>query len=122
MAVKSNRDFITKLEEAGELVRVKEQVDWDEEMSAIVRRICEIHGPAALFENVKDYPGARCLGAPLAENRRFAVALGLDANISYQELRAVYAERMQKPIPPVEVKKAQAPCKENIIAEKDVDI
>ncbi|HLA26807.1 MAG TPA: UbiD family decarboxylase [Syntrophales bacterium] len=122
MAVKSNRDFITKLEEAGELVRVKEQVDWDEEMSAIVRRICEIHGPAALFENVKDYPGSRCLGAPLAENRRFAVALGLNANISYQELRAVYAERMQKPIPPVEVKKAKAPCKENIIAEKDVDI
>lgn len=122
MAVKSNRDFIEKCEEYGELVRVKEEVDWDEELSAIARRICEIHGPAALFENIKDYPGYRCMGAPLAENRRFAIALGLDPNTSYQELRKTYDKRVNNIIKPMLVDKAKAPCKENLIAEKDVDI
>jgi len=56
VAVIDNRQLIELLEEAGELVRVKQEVDWDCEAGAIVRRAGEIGAPAPLFENIKDTP------------------------------------------------------------------
>ena len=51
MAYKSLREFITKLEADGELVRVSEPVSTNLEMTEIGRRLVET-GPAVLFENV----------------------------------------------------------------------
>lgn len=120
MAVKDNREFIARLEDCGELVKVKEEVDWDLEMAAITRRLCETKGPAALFENIRDYPGHRCLAAPLASFKRFAIAMGLAPDTPYSELRNVYSERINKCIPPKVVD--TGPCKENIVRGDDVDI
>ena len=47
--------FIEKLESAGELRRVKTQVDANLEIAEILRRTMYNNGPAVLFENVKDY-------------------------------------------------------------------
>jgi len=47
--------FVKKLEEAGELRRVKTQVDTDLEIAEILRRVMYAKGPALLFENVKNY-------------------------------------------------------------------
>ena len=52
MAYRSLRDFITKLEAAGELVRVVEPVSTVLEMTEIQRRLLRDGGPAVLFENV----------------------------------------------------------------------
>src|SRR3954465_7637412 len=52
MAYRSLRDFIAKLEAAGELVRVKEPVSSVLEMTEIQRRLLAVGGPAVLFENV----------------------------------------------------------------------
>ena len=49
------REWLEVLEREGELARVNVEVDWNLELGAIVRRICETDGPAVLFENVKDY-------------------------------------------------------------------
>ena len=43
------RGFLKKLEDVGELVTVKEEVDWNLEASAIMRRCNEIQGPGALI-------------------------------------------------------------------------
>ena len=51
MAYKSLREFMDKLEEDGELVRVSEPVSTVLEMTEIGRRLVET-GPAVLFENV----------------------------------------------------------------------
>jgi 4-hydroxy-3-polyprenylbenzoate decarboxylase len=48
-------EFIEKLEKAGELKRVKTQVDTNLEISEILSRVMYSNGPAVLFENVKDY-------------------------------------------------------------------
>jgi 4-hydroxy-3-polyprenylbenzoate decarboxylase len=48
-------EFIEKLEKAGELKRVKTQVDTNLEISEILSRVMYSNGPAILFENVKDY-------------------------------------------------------------------
>jgi 4-hydroxy-3-polyprenylbenzoate decarboxylase len=52
MAYRSLRDFIAKLEAAGELVRVSEPVSSVLEMTEIQRRLLATGGPAVLFENV----------------------------------------------------------------------
>ena len=51
MAYRSMREFLTKLEAAGELVRVTEPVSTVLEMTEICRRLLADGGPAVLFEN-----------------------------------------------------------------------
>ncbi len=58
MAYKSLREFITKLEADGELVRVTEPVSTNLEMTEIGRRLVET-GPAVLFENVTREDGSK---------------------------------------------------------------
>jgi hypothetical protein len=50
---KDLRTFIGELEKAGELHRIKAEVDWDGEIGAITRAVYKRKGPAVLFENVK---------------------------------------------------------------------
>jgi len=120
MAAKDYREFITKLEKVGEVVHVEREVDWDLEVGAITRRANEMGLPAPLFENIKDYPGFRILGGPVANFRRMAVALGLPAETSIKDMSNKYYARSQKRIKPVIVKKA--PCQENVVMGDDVDL
>jgi len=48
-------ELVEKLEKAGELKRVKTQVDSNLEVSEILSRVMYANGPAILFENVKDF-------------------------------------------------------------------
>ena len=59
MAYRSLREFIAKLEAAGELVRVKEPVSSVLEMTEIHRRLLAKGGPAVIFENVIRADGER---------------------------------------------------------------
>ncbi len=55
MPIEDLSEFIEKLDKAGELKRVKTQVDADLEISEILSRVMYSKGPAILFENVKNY-------------------------------------------------------------------
>ena len=55
MAINDIHEFIDGLEKAGELKRVKTEVDTNLEIAEILRRVSYTNGPAILFENVKDY-------------------------------------------------------------------
>ncbi|MDP2643509.1 MAG: UbiD family decarboxylase [Desulfobacterales bacterium] len=121
MAFKDNRDFIAALEKTGDVVRIKNEVDWNLEAGGIVRRANELMAPAPFFEKIKDYPaGYRIFGAPLATHRRMAIAMGLEPDISVRDLQLEYERRIQRPIKPMIVTKA--PCKENILLGDDVDL
>ena len=54
MAINDIHEFIDKLEKAGELKRVKTEVDTNLEIAEILRRVSYTNGPAILFENIKD--------------------------------------------------------------------
>jgi len=120
MAYTDLRHFIQTLESTGDLIRVRQEVDWELEIGAIVRRVCEIGAPAPLFENVKDYPGMAILGAPLATYRRLALALGLDPSSHPSEMMRDYSRRIDSPIAPRRVQ--DGPCKENVRLGQDVDL
>ncbi|RJX28257.1 MAG: phenylphosphate carboxylase subunit alpha [Dethiobacter sp.] len=120
---KDNREFIEALDAAGELVRIDQEVDWDLEAGAIVRKVCEEKAASPLMNKIKDYPGHRYLGAPIATYRKLAITLGMDPDSSIPQIAQEYVKRInQQPVKPVMVDKKQAPCKENIITGKDVDL
>lgn len=52
--IEDTSEFIKKLENAGELKRVKQEVDTNLEIAEILRRTMYSKGPAVLFENVKN--------------------------------------------------------------------
>lgn len=55
MPIEDIPEFVEKLESAGQLKRVKVQVDSSLEISEILSRVMYSNGPAVLFENVKNY-------------------------------------------------------------------
>lgn len=121
MAFKDNREFIEALEKSGDVVRIKQEADWDLEVGGITRRACELSAPAPFFEKIKDYPpGYRIFGTPLGTFRRLATALGLKPTTSVREIYSHYESRMEHPIKPVAVK--EAPCKEEVVLGDEVDL
>ena len=120
---KDNREYIERLKASGDLVTVEQEVDWDLEMGAIVRRVCEKQLASPYFKKITDYPGWEALGAPMATYRRLAIAMGLDANSSIPEIAAEYVKRTkEKPISSVVIDAKDAPFKENILLGKDADL
>ena len=90
MAYDDLRAWIKALEKAGELKRVRAEVDPILEMAEITDRASkagkrgglkgyEPGGPALLFENVKGYPGARVLMNQFGSERRMRLALDVDS-------------------------------------------
>src|SRR5512145_1918408 len=77
MAYRSLREFLDRLEGAGELVRVKERVDPVLEMAALADRATKQGGPAFLFEDPGDgaFPVAMNL---FGTRRRTSWALSCD--------------------------------------------
>lgn len=75
MAYRNQNHFIKTLEEAGELVRIKEYVNPDLEITEITDRISKVYGPALLFENTGyDFP---VLINSMGTEKRMAMALGV---------------------------------------------
>ena len=77
MAYRGLGEFLTELESRGDLLRIREPVSRDLEITEITQRAIRKDGPALLFENV---PGS---SMPIAMNilgatRRIARALGAD--------------------------------------------
>lgn len=76
MAYKNLQHFIQTLEEAGELVRIKEFVDPKLEITEIVDRVSKQYGPALLFENTgTDFP---VLINSMGNYKRMCMALGVN--------------------------------------------
>ncbi|HTV07323.1 MAG TPA: UbiD family decarboxylase [Acidobacteriaceae bacterium] len=91
LAYNDLRDWIKALDKAGELKRVREEVDPVLEISEITDRVSKIGrrgigkpggvpgGPALLFERVKGYPGAKVLMNQFGSERRMKLALEVDS-------------------------------------------
>ena len=120
MALKDLRDFIEALDKAGHLVKVKQEVDWNLEVGAIIRRACELQERATLFEKVKGAHGVRIMGGPCATYARMALAMGMDADAPVKEIVKEFDKRVANPIKPVLV--SNGPCKENIIKGNDINL
>jgi 4-hydroxy-3-polyprenylbenzoate decarboxylase len=77
MSYRDLRDFLTRLEGSGELIRISEPVSTELEITEIADRMVKRGGPALLFENIpgKEFPLVIGL---YGTRRRMAWALGVD--------------------------------------------
>jgi len=112
----SLRHFIQVLDDAGLLLRVREQVDWRFEIGRMTRE----SGEPLLFENIKDYPGQRVFTNGLCDTSAIGLALGLELDGSRRVLVAEAKKRIATPVKPriVEI----GPILENIIHASDIDL
>lgn len=126
MALYDLRDYLSKLEEAGELCRIEAEVDSHLEVGAIVQRLAERGGPAAQFLKVRGAgSGVTLLGGMMSRGARgvwtrVALALDMDATAGYREILDEFVKRVEAPIKPLQV--GGGYCKENIVAQGDVNL
>lgn len=100
------RGYLSYLEEQGQLLRVKEEVEAKFEIAAGIRKTSDVEGPALLFENVKGFPGWRVLGGLFATRKLVALGLG----VSQDQMLERYLTLEDKRIPPEMV--SSGPVKE----------
>lgn len=119
------REFMQACEDAGEMVTIDREVDWNLEAGAIARRIAEIGAPMAHMTKIRGCENKSILASPISKGwnsdfSRVAIALEMDPKTSYEDLMETFVQRMAHPIRPIEV--ADGPCKENIITGSDINL
>lgn len=139
MKYKDLRDFITLLEERGQLKRIVHPVDPVLEMTEICDRVLRAKGPALLFENPIGYNTpvlANLFGTP----ERVALGMGEESVEALREVGKLLA-MLKEPEPPKGFKDAlsklplykqvlnmgpkvvkKAPCQKVVIEGDDVDL
>lgn len=121
MAFKDLRSFIATLEKNGEAIKIEEEVNWNLEAGAIVRRTYENKSPAPFFQKITGYPkGYRMFGGSLSNLGRMALSWGLPRGTQPRAMIDEYLKRKEHPIKPIIVK--SGPCKEEIHLGKDVNL
>jgi UbiD family decarboxylase len=122
------RQWLAGVDEIGELIRVKEPVDWNEEMGAISYLLAkQSPSPAILFENPRGYEQSP-VGAMLLWNilgpsfRRIALTLEESPDTPTMELIRRVKDKLRQRIPPREVSANQAPFYENTMMGDEVDL
>jgi len=117
------REWLALVEGNGLLQRIDKPVDPDEELAAITFMATRREdAPALLFENV-DRSGARVLTNMLgASKQRYALAVGLDPDLSVADLIRETRAIMNRRIAPVQVAKAQAPVNQIVLRGDEIDL
>jgi len=115
MAFGSLRDFIIRLENEGELKRVKAQVSLQYEIGGILRRIFDTKGPSLLLENIEKYNTPIAVGL-MSTLKRYSIAL----ETSEDQIGEKWQEALERPIQPKTVN--SGPCKEKIHLGVEVDL
>jgi UbiD family decarboxylase len=122
------REWLCRVEEMGELVRVSRPVSRGEEMSAVSYLVAKQQpSPAVLFERPRGFDnspiGARMLWNILGPSfRRVALTLEEPVGTTKVELIRRTKDKLKRRIPPREVSAEQAPIYENSVIGNNVDL
>lgn len=122
--MKDLRDWLKQVENIGELERITEEVDWDQEMSTITFLSSqESEAPAILFEKIKGCSqGYRALFNLFSSLNKIALSLRLPTGRSALEMIQLFKEKMHQRIEPKVVDSKSAPINENICFGDDIDL
>ena len=115
MPFRDLREFLSFLETKGELLKTGKPVDVKYEISSYIRKTSDMHGPALLFENVKNF-NMPVLGGLFATRERAFLALETSPEAYVNKFQSALEHLM----PPRLVR--DAPCKEVIHTGTNVDL
>jgi 4-hydroxy-3-polyprenylbenzoate decarboxylase len=119
------RTWLDQAERMGELAKIKKQMDWNEETSALNYIVGQREGaPALLFENIKDaQPGFRTLHNLFGTSKeRIAAAYGFPQGKTVLEYADMLRKVFKNKIPPQVIDPARAAVNENVKKGADADI
>lgn len=117
------RSYVDYLESIGELLKVRPEVDWDQEVGAIADEAINRQGPALLFENMKDCAQGRLLtNTNMTSRRRVYAALNIPEETHPLDAIRIWQQRLRKPVAPVMVQRRDAPCKQIIKYGSDINL
>ena len=125
MGPRDLREWLERVENDGSLHRVTAPVDRDEELATTTYMTAQQEdSPALLFENILgDQSGTRVLSNMLgASKRRFALAVGLDADLTTKEMILAVRERADRKIASTMVDQEEAPVNEIILTGDEIDL
>ena len=116
------REFLEKLEEAGELKKVF-GAHWENDIGGITELLTESRGAALLFDEIKGYPkGYRVASNLFNTSKRTAIAFGLPLTSRNRPLAEKSAATMRnfRPLPPETM--TSGPILENVLKGDDIDL
>jgi 4-hydroxy-3-polyprenylbenzoate decarboxylase len=119
------RAWLDLVEQDGGLHRITAPVAAHEELSAATYMVAQDEdAPALLFENIEgDASGTRILSNMLGSSkRRFALATGLDPDLSTRDMILAMRARAKGRIPPKMVSSEDAPVNEIVLTGDDIDL
>jgi len=118
------RDWLEAIEAAGELARIAEPVDPDEEMGALTYIAAKrVGSPALLFEHPIGGEGYRHLWNLLGSStRRIALAMREPIGSTRAELILAMRDKLKRRMAPVTVDRGSAPVNERVAVGRDVDL
>lgn len=115
MPYRDIRQFIARLDAAGDLLEIDAQVDPNEELGAICRKVLDEGGPALLFNNVKDYPYPVFTNMLGTQSR---IALAMD--VALEDMGQTFLQRSRTRPWLQPVLRDTAPCKEVVIPQGEL--
>jgi 4-hydroxy-3-polyprenylbenzoate decarboxylase/2,5-furandicarboxylate decarboxylase 1 len=110
------REFLARLESAGQLARVTRPVDTRFEIAAGIRRMSDVKGPALWFENVVGH-SMPVVGSLFADRAKALLALEVSSPAEGNEK---FLRGLHDPIPPEFV--SAGPCQEVVLTGEDIDL
>src|ERR1044071_7014923 len=117
------RDYLERIERAGELKRITAEVDPIEEMSGIVYLAARgIGAPAFLFERVKGYDTPVLWNMWGSSVNRLATAIGVRTGLSHRGLVLAVRHPLWGKIAPVVIDSEKAPVFTNTVTGDDIDV
>jgi 4-hydroxy-3-polyprenylbenzoate decarboxylase len=119
------RDWIARVEAIGQLRRITEEVDWNEEMGAITYMAHqEINAPALLFERIRGCPpGFQALWNPIGSSvDRFAIAVGEPTGLTVLDLIQRCKTKFGRTMAPVMVDTQHAPVNAHHMTGEEVNV
>src|SRR5712691_11528827 len=122
------RDWLERVDEMGELIRIKEPLDGNEEMSAIGYLVAkQTPSPAILMEKTKGYEnspiGAMHLWNILGPSlKRIALTLEEPPETPTVELIRRVKDKLKQRIPPREVSQSEAGFYQNTLTGDKIDL
>jgi UbiD family decarboxylase len=128
MPIQDLREWLARVDEIGELVRIDAPVDRDEEMSAVTYLLAKKQpSPAVLFERAgasdRNDIGARLLWNILGPSlKRTALSLEEPADTPTVELIRRVKDKFRTRIPPREVPRSEAAFYEHSVTGNDIDL
>jgi 3-polyprenyl-4-hydroxybenzoate decarboxylase len=127
MAYKDMRDFLGKLEEIGQLRRVKVPFNVERgsnELQALMRHLAETDGPALILDNLEGYntPGVPLIFNPYGTRERTALILGTRDPVEAKLRHFKVLQDTSAWIKPRMVERSRAPCKDVVIPRDKLSV